>query len=164
MVIGWFRPPMDQALPTNGTRVLSTLHLSTPQLCTLTDILQDLERYNVRVDGWGLATIAIMLLLFLDAVPNPLLSTSPKSDPASTRVKQRYARAAIMADVFHHVMTGIGAWNHYAKDTHYNMSMGVGVWGCTGLAVLGVATLVAPAWISGLGQDVQTSELKVKAK
>lgn len=121
----------------------------------------DLELYNVRTDAWGLATIALLLLIFTNAVPNPLLpssssslsssSTTTADDAQSQRVIQSYAKMAIAADVFHHVMTGLGAWKHYSLATHYNTSMAVGVWGCAGLAGLGLVTLLAPAGVSGLG-------------
>ncbi|KAF2152037.1 hypothetical protein K461DRAFT_322156 [Myriangium duriaei CBS 260.36] len=122
MVIGWFRPPAQRNLAPN-----------------------DLEIYNVRTDAWGLLTIALMLLVVSGAVPLPG-SSARKADAGV----QPYAKGIILADVFHHIMTGLGAWSHYAKDTHYNTSMGVGVWGCSGLALLGLATLVAPPNLSGL--------------
>ncbi|PNS21729.1 Peroxisomal membrane protein LPX1 [Sphaceloma murrayae] len=127
MVIGWFRPPAQRNLIPN-----------------------DLEIYNIRTDAWGLLTIALMLVVVSGAVPIPGLSTG-KTRQQHDAGLQPYAKAAILADVFHHVMTGVGAWNHYVKDTHYNTSMGVGVWGCSSLAVLGLLTLVAPPKISGLG-------------
>lgn len=111
----------------------------------------------------------MILLIVSDAVPLPYFSTTKPQktadtpeEKASLQVKQRYARAAIVADVFHHVMTGVGAWQHYAMDTHYNTSMGVGVWGCTGLAVLGIATLAAPSRLSGLGSGGEVAKLKAK--
>ncbi|KAF4553028.1 Hypothetical protein D9617_8g050410 [Elsinoe fawcettii] len=125
MVIGWFRPPAQRNLAPN-----------------------DLEIYNIRTDAWGLMTIALMLLVVSGAVPIPFLSSTKTKQQVETL--QPYAKAAILADVFHHVMTGLGAWSHYVKDSHYNTSMGVGVWGCTGLAVLGLVTLVAPEGVSGL--------------
>ena len=133
--------------------------------------IADLERYNVRTDAWGLITIALLLLIFSDAVPLPFFSswkpttilTAAEKD-AEKRVAQRYAKAAIAVDVFHHVTTGLGAWTHYAKDTHYNASMGIGVWGCAGLAMLGVTTLLAPSSLSGLGSDVKSAETKTKSR
>lgn len=112
----------------------------------------DLEIYNIRTDAWGLLTIALMLVVVSGAVPIPGISNG-KSRAQHENGLQPYAKAAILADVFHHIMTGIGAWNHYAKDTHYNTSMGVGVWGCSGLALLGLLTLVAPPKISGLNTN-----------
>ncbi|PSK34122.1 Peroxisomal membrane protein LPX1 [Elsinoe australis] len=129
MVIGWFRPPAQRNLAPN-----------------------DLEIYNIRTDAWGLLTIALMLVVVSGAVPIPGINNG-KSRSQYENGLQPYAKAAILADVFHHIMTGIGAWNHYAKDTHYNTSMGVGVWGCSGLALLGLLTLVAPPKISGLNTN-----------
>ncbi|KAI9668240.1 MAG: hypothetical protein M1821_001060, partial [Bathelium mastoideum] len=112
----------------------------------------DLEIYNVRTDAWGLLTIALMLVVISGAVPLPLVNSSTAK--AQQRVgAQPYAKAAILADMFHHVMTGLGAWNHYVRDSHYNTSMAVGVWGCGGLALLGLLTLVAPPAVSGLGTE-----------
>ncbi|KAG8631521.1 hypothetical protein KVT40_000661 [Elsinoe batatas] len=129
MVIGWFRPPAQRNLAPN-----------------------DLEIYNIRTDAWGLLTIALMLLVVSGAVQLPFLSNSKTRGQRAAGL-QPYAKAAILADVFHHVMTGVGAWSHYAKDSHYNTSMGVGVWGCTGLALLGLVTLVAPEGVSGLREE-----------
>lgn len=119
----------------------------------------DLEIYNVRTDAWGLLTIALMLIVVSGAVPIPFLSNS-KTNTQKQFGLQPYAKAAILVDVFHHIMTGLGAWNHYAKDTHYNASMGVGVWGCSGLALLGLITLVAPSGISGLGDEKASGRVK----
>lgn len=119
----------------------------------------DLEIYNVRTDAWGLLTIALMLIVVSGAVPIPFLSSS-KTNKQQQFGLQPYAKAAILVDVFHHIMTGLGAWDHYAKDTHYNASMGVGVWGCSGLALLGLLTLVAPPGISGLGDEKASARVK----
>lgn len=84
-----------------------------------------------------------------------LTGTIPIGAPSSRDAKPGlapYARAAILADVFHHVTTGFGAWQHYKMPTHYNTSMSVGVWGCAGLAVLG---LVTAAW--GMPSSSSTS-------
>lgn len=120
----------------------------------------DLEIYNVRTDAWGLLTIALMLVVVSGAVPLPFLSNS-KTTSQQSQGLQPYAKAAILADVFHHVMTGLGAWSHYAKETHYNTSMGVGVWGCSGLALLGLVTLFAPEDVSGLRKTEEGQRAKV---
>ncbi|GAM88390.1 hypothetical protein ANO11243_064230 [Dothideomycetidae sp. 11243] len=120
-------------------------------------IPNDLEIYNVRTDAWGLLTIAAMLLVVSGAVPLPFSNSKSRANAAAGL--QPYAKAAILADVFHHVMTGLGAWEHYAKETHYNTSMGVGVWGCSGLALLGLLTLVAPSSVSGLGGSKERAKV-----
>lgn len=100
----------------------------------------DLEIYNVRTDAWGLYTLAAMLLILSGAVPLSF-SSSSSSTEAAARAKRPYAKAAIAATMFHHVTTGIGAYEHYAKDSHYNTSMGIGVWGNVGLFLLGAVVL-----------------------
>jgi len=103
----------------------------------------DLELYNIRTDAWGLLTIAAMLLILTNAIPITSSKRSSKNPAAPAVAKPQeapYARAAIWADVFHHVVTGLGAWQHYKLPSHYNTSMGVGVWGCAGLAALGAVT------------------------
>jgi hypothetical protein len=52
-----------------------------------------------------------------------------------------YAKAVVAATVFHHITTGFGAFQHYKLDTHYNTSMGIGVWGNVWLTLSGVVTL-----------------------
>lgn len=44
--------------------------------------------------------------------------------------------------MFHHVMTGLGAYQHYKLDSHSNKSMAIGVWGNLWLVVTGVGTLM----------------------
>ncbi|KAF2239527.1 hypothetical protein EV356DRAFT_499692 [Viridothelium virens] len=129
MVISWFRPPAQRNLAPN-----------------------DLEIYNVRTDAWGLLTIALMLVVISDAVPLPFFSNSTTKAQQRSGV-QPYAKAAILTDMFHHVMTGLGAWSHYVRESHYNTSMAVGVWGCGGLALLGLMTLLAPPEVSGLATE-----------
>ncbi|KAK8209003.1 hypothetical protein M8818_003967 [Zalaria obscura] len=119
MVAGWFRPPVE----------FSTLASNTAT---------DLEKYNIRTDAWGLLTIALMLLALYDAVP---ISNSASAKEGSG-AKRSLARLVIMADVFHHVMTGIGAYQHYSLPSHYNTAMAVGVYGCAGFAILGTLVLL----------------------
>ncbi|KAK4986633.1 hypothetical protein LTR66_001600 [Elasticomyces elasticus] len=120
MVVGWFRPPVDAA------GVLSSV---TPN---------DLELYTIWTDGWGLMTLAAMLLIISGAVP---LSASSSSNDAA-RVMKPYAKAAIAATIFHHLLTGYGAYQHFSKPTHYNNAMAVGVYGSGGLAILGALVLM----------------------
>lgn len=126
----------------------------------------DLELYNIRTDAWGLLTIAAMLVIVSGAVPLDLfISSSDKSAgpsasrtraaTASTATKAPYARAAIAADVAHHVLTGIGAWTHYSQPTHYNTAMAVGVWGCAGFAALGSTVLAL-----GIGEDGKAGKVE----
>lgn len=43
--------------------------------------------------------------------------------------------------MFHHVATGIGAYQHYKLETHRNTSMVIGVWGNVWLTSAGLGTL-----------------------
>ncbi|KAF1846368.1 uncharacterized protein K460DRAFT_367169 [Cucurbitaria berberidis CBS 394.84] len=112
MVVGWFRPPSQLNLTPN-----------------------DLELYNVRNDGWCLITLALILISFTNAVPF-------NSAPATKLTSIPYAKAVVAATVFHHVTTGIGAYQHYRLATHYNTSMAIGVWGNVWLTFTGLVTLV----------------------
>lgn len=108
----------------------------------------DLELYNIRNDGWCLVTLAIILLSFTNAVP--FSSTATPSPPPPPSASQRsapsspssvaYAKAVVAATVFHHVTTGVGAYQHYKLDTHYNTSMSIGVWGNVWLTFTGLLT------------------------
>ncbi|KAF3054188.1 hypothetical protein E8E11_012003 [Didymella keratinophila] len=145
MVVGWFRPPSQALLEAN-----------------------DLELYNVRNDGWCLVTLALILISFTNAVP---LSPAPKaihSADAPKALKSNrnngalpYAKAVVAATVFHHITTGIGAYQHYKLDTHYNTSMGIGVWGNVWLTLTGIFTLIYLQ--SGQG-DEEVEEVIKKVK
>ncbi len=52
-----------------------------------------------------------------------------------------YAKAVIAATVFHHVTTGLGAYQHWKLESHNNMSMEIGVWGNVWLTFTGLVTL-----------------------
>jgi hypothetical protein len=107
----------------------------------------DLELYNVRNDGWCLITLGLILLGLAGA--------------QTSRVSQ----AVVAATVFHHVTTGIGAYGHYKMDTHYNTSMGIGVWANVWLALSGAVTLASLG--SGVGEkrlEHVGEELKKKAR
>lgn len=93
----------------------------------------DLELYNVRNDGWCLITLALILVSFTNAVPAAGTSKSSGALP--------YAKAVVAATVFHHITTGIGAYQHYKLDSHYNMSMAIGVWANVWLTLTGGITL-----------------------
>lgn len=121
----------------------------------------DLELYNVRNDGWCLITLALILVSFTNAVP---LSPAPKAihsadAPKALRSNRGngalpYAKAVVAATVFHHITTGIGAYQHYKLESHYNFSMGIGVWGNVWLTLTGLFTLIYLQ--SGKGdQDVE---------
>ncbi|KAK5011463.1 hypothetical protein LTR28_002478 [Elasticomyces elasticus] len=97
-----------------------------------------LELYTMRTDGWGLMTLAAMLLIVSGAVP--LAGSSSSHDAA--RVKKSYAKAAIAATVCHHLLTAYGAYQHFSKPTHYKNAMAVGLYGSGGLAVLGALVLL----------------------
>ncbi|KAI8932373.1 hypothetical protein NX059_010562 [Plenodomus lindquistii] len=146
MVAGWFRPPSQLNLMPN-----------------------DLELYNIRNDGWCLVTLAIILLSFTNAVPFAPSSTAPATTkPAGTTSYSSkhpttitYAKAVVAATVFHHITTGIGAYQHYKLDTHYNTSMGIGVWGNVWLTGTGLLTWALLQ--SGKGEeDVEVIAKKVR--
>lgn len=59
------------------------------------------------------------------------------------RSQSSYAKAAVLVTMFHHVTTAIGAYGHYARDSHYTIAMWIGVWVNVGLTVLGAAVLLA---------------------
>ncbi|KAF2131849.1 hypothetical protein P153DRAFT_334079 [Dothidotthia symphoricarpi CBS 119687] len=128
MVVGWFRPPSQAKLAPN-----------------------DLEIYNVFNDGWCLITLALILVSFTNAVPFSSSSSkaihsadAPKALRASYASDTlSYAKAVVAATVFHHITTGFGAYQHYKLDSHYNTSMGIGVWGNVWLTLSGLVTLVA---------------------
>jgi mannan endo-1,6-alpha-mannosidase len=94
----------------------------------------DLEAYNVRNDGWCLVTLALILVSFTNAVPFT-------SAPATKLTSIPYAKAVVAATVFHHITTGIGAYQHYKLPSHYNTSMSIGVWGNVWLTLTGLFTL-----------------------
>jgi len=128
----------------------------------------DLELYNVRNDGWCLITLALILVSFTNAVP---LSPAPRAIHSADTAKALesnksngalpYAKAVVAATVFHHITTGIGAYQHYKLESHYNTSMGIGVWGNVWLTVTGLFTLVY--LLSGKG-DENVEEMVKKAK
>ncbi|KAI7132876.1 hypothetical protein KC343_g7235 [Hortaea werneckii] len=127
MVASWFRPPVQAYREQIGVEP------------------NDLELYNIRTDAWGLLTIAMLLVALADAVPLPpaLAGSSLNSNSsAPTQYKKPYARAAVLITIFHHVTTGIGAYQHWKLDSHHTVAMDIGVYGNVGLTVLGVAALV----------------------
>lgn len=63
-----------------------------------------------------------------------------------------FARAIVAATVFHHVTTGVGAWQHYKLESHYNAAMGIGVWGNVWLTLTGLFTLLVG--MSEQGEEV----------
>ena len=93
-----------------------------------------LEMYNVRNDGWCLVTLALILIALTNAVPFT-------SEPAKKLSSVSYAKSIVAATVFHHIATGIGAYQHYKLPSHYNTSMGIGVWGNVWLSLTGLFTL-----------------------
>ncbi|KAF2852540.1 hypothetical protein T440DRAFT_30044 [Plenodomus tracheiphilus IPT5] len=98
----------------------------------------DLELYNIRNDGWCLVTLALILISFTNAVPFASPGTAKSQSQYPNTVT--YAKAVVAATVFHHVTTGIGAYQHYKLDTHYNTSMSIGVWGNVWLTFTGLLT------------------------
>ncbi|KAK4955654.1 hypothetical protein LTR10_006593 [Elasticomyces elasticus] len=143
-VAEWFRPPAQAHLvkmgaEPNGT---STVRVDIEMLRRLI-VEADLELYNIRTDAWGLITIAMMLLALADAVPLPAsMVGSSLSDPAPSTYKKPYARAAVLITLFHHITTGIGAYQHWKLETHHTIAMDIGVYGNVALTALGVAALM----------------------
>nr|POE60624.1 aspyridones efflux protein apdf [Quercus suber] len=119
-VISWFRPPVDALLEAN-----------------------DLEIYNVWTDAFGLLALAAVLLAMADAAPLPASWTASalSSTEVPTAAKKPYARAAIVITMFHHITTGIGAWQHWRLASHHTPAMDIGVYGNIGLTLLGVLAL-----------------------
>ncbi|GAB7357391.1 hypothetical protein MBLNU459_g8329t1 [Dothideomycetes sp. NU459] len=128
MVIGWFRPPSQQHLAPN-----------------------DLEIYNVWTDAWGLITIALLMLALSGTAP---FMTSPGA-VRTGKVQSPYAKAVVLVTMFHHVTTAIGAYQHYAVDTHYTTAMWIGVWVNVGLTAVGAFVL-----LFGMGGASASSEKK----
>ncbi|RMY89679.1 hypothetical protein D0861_04105 [Hortaea werneckii] len=126
MVASWFRPPVQAYRGQIGVEP------------------NDLELYNIRTDAWGLLTLAMLLVALADAVPLPptLAGSSLGNSTAPTQYKKPYARAAVLITIFHHITTGIGAYQHWKLDSHHTVAMDIGVYGNVGLTVLGVAALV----------------------
>ncbi|KAM0717149.1 hypothetical protein Q7P37_007001 [Cladosporium fusiforme] len=121
-VSGWFRPPAQAVL--------------TPS---------DLEIYNIWTDGWQLITLALLLLIFSNAVPLP----GSQQTAETQRARKPYAKLAILATMFHHVTTGYGAWTHWSRPTHHTKAMDIGVYGNFALTVLGAGALL---WGMGDGK------------
>ncbi|KAK0941840.1 hypothetical protein LTR29_006566 [Friedmanniomyces endolithicus] len=140
-VAEWFRPPGQYSLgvpnPTGACRQPSG------KPTTNLIYLPDLELYNIRTDAWGLLTLAMLLLALADAVPLPasLVGSSLASPNAPSQYKKPYARAAVLITLFHHVATGVGAYQHWRLESHHTVAMDIGVYGNVGLIALGVSAL-----------------------
>lgn len=118
----------------------------------------DLEIYTIWTDGFQLLTLALIMLIFSGAVPLPAAITgSKRSDPAATKALKPYARAVILATLFHHITTGYGAYQHWSKPSHHTVAMDIGVYGNVGLTILGIMALTL-----GLG-DAPVQKNKKKA-
>jgi len=80
----------------------------------------------------------MLLLALADAVPLPAsLVGSSLSDPAPSQYKKPYARAAVLITLFHHVTTGIGAYQHWRLTSHHTVAMDIGVYGNVGVVLGG---------------------------
>jgi hypothetical protein len=108
----------------------------------------------VRNDGWCLVTLALILVSFTNAVPFT-------SAPATKLTSIPYAKAVVAATVFHHITTGIGAYQHYKLPSHYNTSMSIGVWGNVWLTLTGLFTL---AMLQSNAGNKPVEEVTKKAK
>jgi len=67
---------------------------------------------------------------------------SALTSPESSHHKKPYARAVVAITIFHHVMTGIGSFQHWRMPSHRTVAMDIGVWGNVGLTALGIAALI----------------------
>lgn len=135
----WFRPPAQPATP-NGRSPLAAHSRSrgTAVVLLLIIVATDLELYNIRTDAWGLLTIALLTLLVADAIPFLNIGSAGTSGAA----RRPYAKAMIWATIFHHVTTGMGAYQHWSRETHNTPAMAIGVYGNIFLTVLGLVALL----------------------
>jgi hypothetical protein len=142
-VSGWFRPPSQPVISPSGK------HLPSQRRNTLLTRPPDLEIYNIWTDGWQLITLALMLLIFSNAVPLPAaLTGGAQPDAQASRARKPYAKLAILATMFHHVTTAYGAYTHWALPSHHTKAMDIGVYGNVALTALGAAALL---W--GMGDE-----------
>ena len=103
----------------------------------------DLELYTIWTDGFQLLALALLLLAMADAVPLPdWLPNITPNDASASKAKKQYARAAVLITIFHHVTTGIGAYQHWAKPSHHTVAMDIGVYGNVFFTVLGAMALL----------------------
>jgi len=119
--------------------------------------------YNVHNDAWGLISLGGVLVALSSAVPWPRDpfavpsskwgdsvsvtendNTSGKAVTKSGRgkaeISKRVSTSIILITVFHHLTTAYGAYQNYKRETHYNTSMGIGVWVNAFLATVGIAS------------------------
>ncbi|QIW97577.1 hypothetical protein AMS68_003095 [Peltaster fructicola] len=119
-VSSWFRPPAQPSSP------------------------NDLELYTIWTDGFQLLTLAMIMVVFAAAVPLPTEIFGSFSGSAATqKALKPFARALILATLFHHITTGIGAYTHWVRPSHHTVAMDIGVYGNVGLTLLGIAALVS---------------------
>lgn len=137
----WFRPPVQGNVVPNGTFLLPLS--AKPLLCNLLTNALDLELYTIWTDGFQLLTLSFILILISDAVPLPKsLTGSALAETTPTKAKKPYARGIILITMFHHVTTGIGAFQHWRLPTHHTVAMDIGVYFNVLLTGMGVAALV----------------------
>ena len=106
-------------------------------------LIIDLELYTIWTDGFQLLALALLLLAMADAVPLPdWLPNITPNDASASKAKKQYARAAVLITIFHHVTTGIGAYQHWAKPSHHTVAMDIGVYGNVFFTVLGALALL----------------------
>lgn len=83
------------------------------------------------------------MLIFANVVPLPVnIFGSFAGNTATQRTMKPFARLLILATLFHHISTGIGAYTHWARPSHHTPAMDIGVYGNIGLTVLGLAALL----------------------
>jgi hypothetical protein len=108
----------------------------------------------VRNDGWCLITLALILVALTNAVPFAAESAKKFSSVS-------YAKAIVAVTIFHHITTGIGAYQHYKLPSHYNTSMSIGVWGNVWLSLTGLFTL---AMLQSDAGDMSVEQATKKVK
>lgn len=145
-VSSWFRPPTQPAMP-NG-KLDDRISLSDADCA-------DLEIYTIWTDGFQLLTLALIMTILATAVPLPKAFAPFTITQAASRTLKPYAQAIIVATLFHHVSTGIGAYTHWARPSHHTPAMDIGVYGNVGLTLLGLAALV-----SGFNESAGASNKK----
>lgn len=102
----------------------------------------------------------MLLIALSDAVPLPnSLTGSAFVAPVSDRAKKPYGRVLVLATMIHHILTGIGSFQHWIKPTHRTVAMDIGVYGNVALTALGVLALMY-----GFDEDDKHSRAVRRAK
>ncbi|KXL47350.1 hypothetical protein M433DRAFT_64243, partial [Acidomyces richmondensis BFW] len=88
----------------------------------------DLELYTIRTDAWGSLTVAAIIISLAVAVPLPeFMVGSALTSPELSHRERPYTHAVFTMKIFHHVMTGIGSFQHRRMQSHRTLASGIGV-------------------------------------